>query len=157
VHSGRDNPYYTPEIGLDNVLDTYDHWNIDKEKKALEEELRVIGEKIRVQLGIDSFDKFGEPTPGESTIVGRIRMIEGDSSDAFELINTLDDTSPSTVVSVSLKNPDQVHFFSGQIVALRGVAESSTKFEADKIITHTFETPSNPLPSGEGHLSIVYS
>ena len=54
-------------------------------------------------------------------------------------------------------NSDKLEFYDGQIVALEGTCESSTKFDAIRIIPATFERPNMPSKLGEGHKTVLYA
>lgn len=153
--TGAHNPSLGVSVEPLMNLETYDHWNKDKENKALDQELRDVTAQYQAQLGDEVIDKFGDP--GTSLIVGRVRLIESETTDTFELVNNTEDAGAANIVSVVLRSETPTFWFPGQIVCLRGSAESSTKFEATEIIKLT-STPPAPVDHRDmGHMSIMYA
>ena len=91
------------------------------------------------------------------------RVIKSETEDANEnhlyLINT-DENNENGVywLAVTLDDvKERVCLFEGAVVAVEGIPESSTLFNAYKIFTPKFNPPAPVSYHGRGHLSMLYA
>lgn len=77
---------------------------------------------------------------------------------SIDLLNT-DEDNPNGVqrITVTLEDmKDKSVLFEGQVVAIEGLAETSTNFIGQKVIPPKINASPKPLPANKGHMTMMY-
>lgn len=81
---------------------------------------------------IENYEDFGRPSNDYVTVIGRVIKNENENApnNSIDLLNT-DEDNPNGVqrITVTLEDiKDKTVLFEGQVVAIEGLAETSTNF-----------------------------
>ena len=159
--TGRDNAALRPEITLHNSFPNYDHWNLRERTEKLHEQFLFMQDILHQQYQLENVQPFGIPATNETTtFIGRV--IKNEAEDANEnllyLLNTDENSNGVVRISVSLEDvKEDVCLFEGAVIAIEGIVESSTMFNAYKVLVPKVEIPPMVPYHGRGHLSVLYA